>query len=79
MGVQEVVTPISVPETHAAAYLLGNNMFIAFNASTEELEISIPDGSWDVHVYGDCAGTTTLFKADHLITIPPISAIVLTK
>lgn len=78
-GVQEVVTPISVPETHAAAYLLGNNMFIAFNASTEELEISIPDGSWDVHVYGDCAGTTTLFKADHLITIPPISAIVLTK
>lgn len=69
--VLEAVTPLPVADPKAAAYLIGDAMVIAFNASNHELEIRLPDGSWNVTVYADVAGTEPLFRVENSMTAPP--------
>lgn len=78
-AVREAISPQPVTDPQAAAYLIGGNMLIAFSASAKELELTLPEGTWNVQVYGDRAGTEALFCAESSIKIPPISATVLTR
>ncbi len=75
----EAVIPLPVSEPNAAAYLLSGTIFIAFNGSARELELSLPTGSWNVLIYGSRAGTESLFRVENNIRIPPISTAVLTR
>ena len=77
--VLEAVTSLPVPASNAAAYLLEGTVFIAFNGTSRELELSLPEGGWNVLVYGNRAGTVPLLRSEHSIRIPPISAVALTR
>ena len=78
-AVLAAVIPVPMEEPKAAAYLLEDNLFIAFNASDRELEISLPAGVWNVHVYGNHAGTATISTTENVAKVAPISATVLTR
>ena len=73
------VVPLQTEETGTAAYLLGGNVFIAFNATNREVELPLPVGIWNVHVYGNRAGTAVLSTTENIAKVAPISVTVLTK
>lgn len=54
-------------------------MFFIFNSNNEEKQISLPEGSWDVYVNGEKAGTEVLETLSGTATATPISAMVLVK
>ena len=57
----------------------GQDIFLAFNASEEAVSIDLPDGSWNLMIHDDVAGTGILAKKNDKIEVAPISATVLTK
>ena len=54
-------------------------MYLFFNAKTEPVEYTLPDGSWDVYINGTKAGTEILGSVSGKITIEPLSALVVAK
>jgi pullulanase len=80
-AVRQTVKPVPGLPEHTAAYGLKGEqeLFIIFHAGTEEIAIDLPAGCWQVLVYGDTAGYVPLFTAERTISVPPISAAVLTK
>ena len=79
--VRRTVRPIpGLPEHTAAYHLRGEQeLFIIFHAGAEEIAVDLPEGCWQVLVYGSTAGYTPLFTAEGSVTVPPITAAVLTK
>jgi len=73
------VEPLYTEASETAAYLLGGNIFIAFNAANREWELPLPAGVWNLHVYGNRAGTTVLSTMEGSAKVAPISAVVLTR
>ena len=55
------------------------DLFLAFNANNSLQTISLPQGSWQVYIDGNTAGTTPLSPASGTITLAPISALVLVR
>lgn len=85
--VQEHVTRITeVPENVLAFDLTGGvdgetaeEMFVIFNPNTEAVDISLPDGLWNVYINGEKAGTTALDSFYGEVSVEPISAMVLLR
>ena len=73
---------VSVPSPYGAAYrVTGENqdIFLIFNAAPEALELSLPEGKWNVNIFDSKAGVQTLAAAETTATAAPISATVLTR
>ena len=76
-----------IPDDNLAAYHIWGNVndeiseaiFVIFNSSREEKEISLPVGKWSVCIDSERSGTETLYHAEGKFKVPPISAIVMTK
>ena len=67
---------------HVAAFHIDEDkeeLFVAFNAGSEEASLSLPQGTWNVNVCRDLAGTDSLGTAQGSIQVPPISAMALTR
>lgn len=67
---------------HVAAFHIDEDreeLFVAFNAGSEEVSLSLPQGTWNVNICRDRAGTDRLGTAQGTIQIPPISAMALTR
>ena len=73
------VIPLQTEKDGIAAYLLGGNIFIAFSATNREVELPLPVGVWNVHIYGNHAGTAVLSSTESVAKAAPISATVLTR
>ncbi len=59
---------------------VSDGIYLVFNANTEEKEVTLPDGSWDVCINGEQAGTDPIETiTDGKLTVAPISAMVLVK
>ena len=54
-------------------------LFVAFNAGSEEAGLSLPQGTWNVNICRNRAGTDRLGFVQGTIQIPPISAMALTR
>lgn len=54
-------------------------IFVAFNPQNEERELALPEGQWNVCVYGETAGTKTIFTAEGKLEIPPLCAAAMIK
>ena len=54
-------------------------MLMIFNAAETEQELNLPAGAWNVCINGTWAGTSTLETVENNLTVPPISAMVLTR
>ena len=50
-----------------------------FNASYEELMISLPEGKWNLNINEVVAGTDTICQREEHIHVAPISVAVLTR
>ncbi len=70
---------VAISEPQAAAYLVGGNLFLIFNAFPQALTVSLPDGLWDVRIHDDRAGTDSLFQVTGCVHTAPISVTVLTR
>lgn len=57
----------------------GRDIFAAFNAESEEIKLTLPEGSWDMYVDGERAGTEILGNVSNEITLDAVSAVVLVK
>lgn len=54
-------------------------LFVVYNANKEDVSIALPEGSWDIFVNGEKAGTEVLGTAENTVTVAGISAMVLTQ
>ena len=54
-------------------------MYLIFNASEEAQSISLPEGSWNVYINGEKAGTDAIENVSGTATVDPISALVLIR
>ena len=54
-----------------------NELVIVFNPNAEATTVALPEGSWDIHINGEDAGTRALATAEGTVEVAPISAMVL--
>lgn len=73
------VKPVPVCDSQAAAYLIHENIFVIFNASSEDVMVSLPEGIWNLNICQQTAGTAALSQVSGQIQAAPISATVLTR
>ena len=75
------VIPFECDDPHTVAFqILGEDpLFLAFNAGSNPVTISLPLGKWNLFIDDREAGTKALKTCEGTITIAPISAIVLAK
>ena len=82
-SVFRTIHPISCPNPHAQAYLIDHEdddrIFVIFNADTQGISVSLPEGKWQIHIRDDIAGTEAIQEVGGSITVSPISAMVLTQ
>ena len=77
--VLSAVKPVATEDPQTAAYLIGDSIFVIFNASRKELTVSLPDGCWEINIHDTTAGTRALAQAEGCVHAAPISATVLTR
>lgn len=77
--VSSLVTPLPSPGAQSAAYLIGGELLVIFNASAEDLLFPLPEGVWRVHVSDTLAGTATLYTVEGAANVARISTLVLSK
>ena len=73
------VKPVPVCDSQAAAYMIDENIFVIFNASSEDVTVSLPEGIWNLNIFQQTAGTAALSQVSGQIQAAPISATVLTR
>ncbi len=57
-----------------------DELFIVYNANNAETEVTLPDGTWNVYINGEKAGTEVLETVtSKTVTVAPISAMVLVR
>ena len=56
-----------------------NELVIVFNPNAEATTVALPEGSWDIHINGEDAGTRALATAEGTVEVAPISAMVLVQ
>lgn len=54
-------------------------IFAAFNANNDTATLELPEGTWDMYIDGDKAGTEILQTLTRTVTLAPISAVVLVR
>ena len=73
------VKPIAMENPQTAAYLVGEKILVVFNASMQEVTVSLPEGTWELNICDNRAGTACLARAEQNIQAAPICATVLTR
>lgn len=56
-----------------------DELFVIFNANGAETSVTLPDGSWNVYINADQAGTEAINTLTGTATVEPISAMVLVR
>lgn len=52
----------------------GRDLIVAFNPTHAQVSLPLPEGVWDICIWGERAGNKVLAQAVHDVKIPPISA-----
>ena len=89
-SLQEIIfnsVPFHCDQAHVGAFFLQekladgskNEIFVVFSASEYEEHLRIPAGTWEIHITGEKAGTKKLATVKDILSIPPISAMVLVR
>lgn len=76
------IHPIHTGCQKVLSYLLdgdGERLFIVYNAGLESAAISLPDGSWHIHIQEEQAGVASLGQTSGNIRVAPLSALVLSQ
>ena len=76
------VHPVSCENGHCVAFHIDDDsqeIFAIYNADTQPVSVTLPEGSWDVNIRDALAGTQTLDTAAGTVEVSPISALVLTR
>jgi pullulanase len=55
------------------------SIFLVFNANSAEQTVTLPEGSWNVYINGEKAGTEILETVSGTVAVAPISALVLVQ
>ena len=77
--VLSTVKPVPVKDPQVAAYLIDQRIFVIFNASTKPVRIALPEGTWNLNIYENRAGTESLSRIEGEIQAAPVAATVLTR
>ena len=56
-----------------------NELVVIFNPNAEATTVALPEGSWEIHINGEDAGTKALSTVEGTVEVAPISAMVLVK
>ena len=54
-------------------------LFVIFNPAVDAQTVTLPEGSWDIYINGEDAGTEIIATAEGSVTVEPISAMVLVQ
>ena len=82
------VTPVEGLSANVIAYDItggvneetAEEIFLVFNANTEETTVTLPEGEWNVYIDGEKAGTEVLSTiTDGTVSVAPLSAMVLAR
>ena len=76
------VHPLPCDNAHTVAYHIDEGdreLYVIFNADTQEVTLPLPEGHWNVNIQDGQAGTETLESVKGSVTVSPISATVLTR
>ena len=76
------VHPVPCHNPHVLAFQIdeeGSRIFVAFNADTQAVSLTLPAGKWHPCIRDDLAGTEFLGDVGGSITVSPISALVLVQ
>lgn len=86
--VKAAITPQDNPAENVVAFDIAGGvngetaeeMYVVFNANSEAVDVTIPDGDWNVYINGEKAGTKVLDKVSGgKASVEPISALVLVR
>ena len=80
--VWKAVHPVSMGNDHVAAFEISgraHNLFVVFNADTDDFMAKLPQGKWDLHIYDQTAGTKVLKQLENWAHVAPVSATVLSQ
>lgn len=80
--VAQKVYPIPCSHERVVAFHIdegADELYVLFNADTAQISHTLPEGPWNVNIREDQAGTDALEIVSGNVTIPPISALVLTR
>ena len=55
------------------------NVFVIYNPFEEDIEVTLPDGKWDVYIKGQTAGNEVLETVSGSVSVESISSMVLVK
>ena len=81
--VWRTVHPVPCYNPHTVAFFIDGEedtrIFVIFNADTNGVSMTLPEGKWKINIHDDQAGTDNLGEVGGSITVPPISALVLTQ
>ena len=76
------VQPVSCDDPHTVAFRVredGQELLLAFNAGSDAVTLPLPQGTWELQITADQAGTSSLAKLEGSVTLPPVSTAVLVQ
>ncbi len=76
------VHPIPCENPRTVAFRIDEGtqeLFAIFNADTQPVSVSLPEGRWNVHICGEEAGTEVISGVSGIADVPSISAMVLSR
>lgn len=76
------VHPLPWENPHCAAFHIDeqlNEILVLFNADTDAVFHTLPEGSWEVHIQDDTVGTQALGTVQDSITVSAVSTTVLVR
>jgi len=76
------ITPVPCHNPHTLSFIINGEdeqVYIAFNADTNAVNLTLPDGKWQICVQDDVAGNESIAEACGSIRVSPISSLVLTQ
>lgn len=85
--VQNNLTFIDGLDANVVAYTIENSpngetaesLYVVYNANKESVQVTLPEGNWDVYVNGEKAGTDVIDTVSGNVEVSGISAMVLAK
>ncbi len=81
-SVFQKVHPVACENEHTVAFRIDDTeheLFVAFNADTQPVTLSLPEGHCEIQVQDDRAGTQSLGCAEGTVSLSPISSVALVR
>ena len=78
----KTVHPIPVGNDHVVSFRVdegSRELYIVFNADSQDVFAHLPEGKWDMHINGHTAGTGVIQTVEGQVMVAPISAMVLSR